>query len=77
MKDVKILISSLLIICSFFLWYLFAQTQQSQNTGNNNQDKTYINIESKGKKIQIDTDNPDVILLLNGQETSSGSIVIE
>ena len=77
MKDVKILISSLLIICSFFLWYIFAQTEQSQNIDDNKRDKTYINVESKGKKIQIDTENPDVILLLNGQETSSGSIVIE
>lgn len=77
MKDIKILISSLLIICSFFLWYIFAQTQESLSTSKNSQEKTYINVVSKGKKILLDSDNPDVILLLNGQETASGSIVIE
>ena len=59
------------------MWYLFAQTQQSTSKSDTVWEKTYINVELKGKKIQIDTENPDVILLLNGQETSSGSIVIE
>lgn len=77
MKDIKILVSSLLIICSFFLWYTFARTQSILNSPENTEDKIYINVESKGKKIQIDSDNPDIILLLNGQETNSGSIVIE
>ena len=77
MNDIKLLISSLLIICSFFLGYGFAVTQESLHSEKEEQKNTYVNVESKWKKIVIDSDNPDVILLLNGQETSSWSIVIE
>lgn len=74
MKDIKLLISSLLIFCSFFAWYLFAD-QKSQPT--ETKEKIYVNVIVKSKTITLDSDSEDVVLLLNGQETSSGTIILE
>jgi len=77
MRDIKLLISSILIICSFFLWYMFASKDAEYKQIKNTAEKIYINVETKGKKIQLDSENPDVVLLLNWQETSSGTLILE
>ena len=75
MKDIKVLLSSLLIIVAFFLWYLF-KTYQYEDAQDANKN-TYVNVETKGKKINLESDNPNIILLLNWEETASGSIILE
>ena len=77
MKDIKVLISSILIIVSFFLWYLFATTSNQYQDSIHQWKKIYVDVETKGKKITLNSENDDVILLLNWQETASGTIILE
>lgn len=76
MKDTKLLISSLLIFVSFFVWYIFWEEKNISKIKNLQDKKYYINLEIKKTKIDINKDE-NVILKINWQETSSWSIEIQ
>lgn len=50
-KDIKILISSLLIFMSFFIWYHYSEINNDINK--NIQEQNYVNIEILKTKIKI------------------------
>ena len=53
MKDVKIFISSVLIITSFFVWYFFSESQKAKKQ---KLEKNYVGIEILKTKIKISKD---------------------
>lgn len=52
-KDIKILISSLFIFISFFLWYILSEIK---NKNNDKESYNYVNIEILKTKIKISKD---------------------
>jgi len=72
MKDIKILISSLLIIVSFFVWYLYSEEKNKKI--NESESLQYVNIEIKKTKIKIDNQNKNVIILINWEEINENEI---
>jgi hypothetical protein len=59
MKDIKIIISSILIIISFFIWYYFAETKNK----NKEISKNYVNLEILKTKIKISKDKNTIITI--------------
>lgn len=72
MKDIKILISSFLIIISFFVWYMYSE-EKYNNTDNKNI-LQYVNIDINKSKIKINNQNENVIILINWQESKESEI---
>lgn len=56
MKDIKILVSSLLIIISFFIWYYFSENKNEFQTSKNLEKQNYVNLEILKTKIKITKD---------------------
>lgn len=56
MKDIKILVSSLLILISFFIWYFFSEKQNELETGKYLKKQNYVNLEILKTKIKITKD---------------------
>ncbi len=71
MKDIKILISSLLIVCNFFVWFLYAKEKYKCE---NKERIDYVNLEIKKTKINITKSNPNTIIMVNWKENQSSSI---
>lgn len=74
MKDLKVFISTILIICSFFVWFLFGKEKCNKNT---NEEKKYVNLEIKKTKIDITKNSDDIVILVNWNETLSWSIELK
>jgi hypothetical protein len=53
MKDIKIIISSLLILISFFLWYSLSERKKDLSK---TEKQNYVNIEILKTKIKISKD---------------------
>jgi len=62
MKDNKIIISSLLILISFFLGYFFSEGKYKNIK--NTSDKNYVNLEILKTKIKINK-NENTIITIN------------
>ena len=54
MKDIKIIISSLLIVISFFIWYFLSETKKGLEK---TQKYNYVNIEVLKTKIKVSKDD--------------------
>jgi hypothetical protein len=50
-KDIKIVISSILIFMSFFIWYYYSEI--NNDTNKNTKEQNYVNIEILKTKIKI------------------------
>lgn len=74
MKDLKVLISTVLIICAFFVWYLFAKEKYNAKVIS---PKKYVNLDIKKTKIDITKNSDDIIILVNWQESLSWSIELK
>lgn len=74
MKDLKILISTILIICSFFIWYQFAKEKYNKKI---EVPKKYVNLDIKKTKIDITKNSDDIIILVNWQESLSWSVELK
>jgi len=70
----KLLISSVLIICAFFLGVLFAEEKYEKETNEIKNQKTFVNIEIKNKKLNIVKKDNKVIILINWQENFTWSL---
>ena len=56
MKDIKILVSSLLIFLSFFIGYYFSETNKNIEIEKLQNKKNYVNLEILKTKIKISKD---------------------
>lgn len=64
MKDIKLLISSILIFISFFLWYIFADNKNKLESNKKNNKINYVNIEVLKTKIKV-TKNEETQITVN------------
>lgn len=74
MNNVKLLISSLLIVCSFYTGYLFALTKENYKLKNLQNEQYFVNLDLKSKSLDITSSSKKVIILVNGEAYSSGNI---
>jgi hypothetical protein len=74
MNNIKLLISSLLIVCSFYAGYLFATTKENTELTNLKKEKYFVNLELKSKSLSITSSSEKVQIFVNGETFSSGSI---
>ena len=63
MKDVKILISSILILISFFLGYLFSENKYNYKNLEKSKNKNYVNLDILKTKIKITKDENTIITI--------------
>ncbi len=68
MKDLKLAISSFLIILSFFLWYLFCRESYKIKLKKLQDKIYYINIETKDNKLNIINNNKNIKVLIDSKE---------
>lgn len=74
MKDIKILVSSILIILSFFIWYFYSEQRFKSNYSIGNTDeKSYVNVNINKTKVSIDNQNKNIIILVNWEEINENS----
>ena len=64
MKDIKILISSILILISFFLGYYFAENKNTYKIVKKEEKKNYVNLDILKTKVKI-TKNENTIITIN------------
>lgn len=73
MKDIKLLVSSILILLAFFVWYTLWDQKKSMELEDLKNKKYIINLETT--KTKIDIIKPDnIIIKVNWNETSSWTI---
>ena len=77
MKDLKLIISSILIITSFFVWYLFAKEKAHVKIEQLKSKKSVVNLEINKNNINIISSDKNTIVLVNWNEINSGTIVLE
>ncbi len=76
-NNIKIFISSILIVLAFFLWYLFSENKTKSKIEQLENKESYVSIERKGKNVNITNINENIILLLDWKEVESGEITLE
>lgn len=64
MKDIKIVVSSILILLSFFLGYFFSKNKDKAIKIENYNTKNYVNLEILKTKIKI-SKNKNTIITIN------------
>jgi len=74
-KQIKLIISTILIILSFFTWILFEKTKNNWELEKLNNKKYYINLEQLKTKLKINNPNPNIIIKLNGEELNEEKIL--
>ena len=68
MKDLKLTISSFLIILSFFLWYLFCKESYKTKLKKLQDKIYYINIETKDNNLNIINNKKQKKQLIDSKE---------
>lgn len=76
MKDLKLIISSILILSSFFVWYTLWNEKNIKKLNELSEKVYYVNIEMSKTKIDISKPN-NVIIKINWEETNTWSIDIK
>ena len=66
MKDIQIIISSILIIISFFIWYFFSENKKNIK----NISQNYVNLEVLKTKIKI-SKNKNTIITINWNQINN------
>lgn len=74
MKDIKILISIILIIISFFLGYLFSE--RKHNLDIKDTKKRQVNIDIMKTKLKISKNSQDIEVYVNGEKNQTWTIDI-
>ncbi|MDD3303226.1 MAG: hypothetical protein PHN31_06745 [Candidatus Gracilibacteria bacterium] len=75
MKDIKILISTILIIISFFVGYFY--NERRHNVDNVDKKLRQVNIEIMKTKLKITKNSDDVDVFVNGEKNLTGSVDIQ
>ena len=74
-ENLKLLISTILIILAFFTWILFEKTKNNWELEKLQNQKYYINLEQLKTKLKIQNPNPNIIIKLNGEELNGEKIL--
>jgi len=77
MKDVKLLVSSVLIIISFFIWMFFWRQINQDKIEKVKDEKKYINIDIKKSKINIDNQDENIFISINWKPLDEANLEIE
>ncbi len=72
-KDIKIVISSILILFSFFIWYFFSESKKENTIQNSENKKNYVNLEILKTKIKI-TKDENTIITVNWKKEENSEI---
>lgn len=75
MKDIKILISTILIIISFFVWYFY--NERRHNVDNVDKKLRQVNIEIMKTKLKITKNSDDVDVFVNWEKNLTWSVDIQ
>jgi len=75
MKDIKILISTILIIISFFLWYFY--NERKHIVDNVDKKLRQVNIEIMKTKLKITKNSDDVDVFVNWKKNLTWSVDIQ
>lgn len=74
MKDIKILISIILIIISFFLWFLFSERKYSLDIKDTK--ARQVNIDIMKTKLKISKNSQDIEIYVNWEKNLTWTIDI-
>lgn len=77
MKDLKLLVSSILIIISFFIWIIFWRQINNDKINEIKNEKKYINIDIKKSKININNSDKNIFISLNWKPIDETLLNIE
>lgn len=77
MKDFKILISSILIILSFFVWYNFWIEKNKIEISELNNKKYFVDLEIKKWILNISKENDKINVIINWKESNSWAITLK
>jgi len=67
-KQIKLLISTILIIIAFFTWILFEKTKNNSELEKMQNKKYYINLEQLKTKLKVNNPYSNIIIKVNGEE---------
>lgn len=76
MKDLKILISSVLIFLSFFVWYYFWFKKNEIEISNIKDKIYYLWLDINKEKINISNNNKNIKIIVNWEELKEKEIDI-
>jgi len=74
-ENLKLLISTILIILAFFTWILFEKTKNNWEIEKLQNQKYYINLEQLKTKLKIQNPNQNIIIKLNGEELKGEKVL--
>jgi Ca2+/Na+ antiporter len=77
MRDIRLLISSVLILLSFFLGYIFASVEQSKKYEKEIERIKYIEIKTSKTKVSFKTEEENTIFIIDGKPSESQEILYE
>ncbi len=77
MKDWKLLVSSVLIIVSFFVWILFWKQLDNNKIDEIKNENKYININIKKLKIDIENQNKNIFISINWKPINEADLSLE
>lgn len=77
MRDIRVLISSFLILVSFFIGYFIASLQHGKKYEDEVERNKYIEITSSKTKVSFTTKEKNTIFMVNGKRAESQEIYYE
>jgi len=73
----KLLISSILIIMSFFIWYIYSKEIYEKELETIKKQNHFIELDISKKKIDIKSSDSKTYVKINGEKISSWSLEID
>lgn len=77
MKDIKLLISSILIIVAFFVGLMYERQNQSESIEEALSEKHFVEIKKKSSKLDITVNDENTFIIFDWEKVQSGSISFE
>lgn len=76
-REIKILLSSILIVLSFFVWYNFWIEKNKLEMEKLNNQKYFVDLEINKWLINISKDSNNIFVNVNGEVYNSWSLIIK
>ena len=77
MKDLKLLVSSILIIISFFVWIFFEKQLNKDNVDSIKNEVQYVNIDINKSKIDVSNTNKNIYISINWKPLDEANLNLE